>query len=83
MVVKLSGWDKEHTKVVAQACLSALKQLILSDKELIGLQLNYILHAFFPLLFGSKNSKLCPSTPDFAVFLSFVVLTNCLDMCVT
>ncbi|KAA0053020.1 putative inactive shikimate kinase like 2 [Cucumis melo var. makuwa] len=34
VVVKLQGWDDAHSKVVAQAALSALKQLILSDKNL-------------------------------------------------
>lgn len=36
VVVKLQGWDDAHSKVVAQAALSALKQLILSDKNLPG-----------------------------------------------
>lgn len=34
VVVKLQGWDAVHAKSVAQGCLSALKQLILSDKKL-------------------------------------------------
>ncbi|XP_022965359.1 probable inactive shikimate kinase like 2, chloroplastic [Cucurbita maxima] len=34
VVVKLQGWDDAHSKAVAQAALSALKQLILSDKNL-------------------------------------------------
>ncbi|ONK71757.1 uncharacterized protein A4U43_C04F12050 [Asparagus officinalis] len=42
VVVKFSGWDKEHTTLVAQACLSALKQLILSDKQLTGKKSLYI-----------------------------------------
>ena len=36
VVVKLHGWDADHAKSVAQASLSALKQLILSDKKLPG-----------------------------------------------
>jgi len=36
VVVKLQGWDSDHAKSVAQASLSALKQLILSDKKLPG-----------------------------------------------
>lgn len=36
VVVKLQGWDVDHAKSVAQASLSALKQLILSDKKLPG-----------------------------------------------
>ncbi|XP_022631452.1 probable inactive shikimate kinase like 2, chloroplastic isoform X2 [Vigna radiata var. radiata] len=36
VVVKLQGWDPAYAKSVAQACLSALKQLILSDKKLPG-----------------------------------------------
>lgn len=36
LVVKLSGWDPEYAQTVAQSCLSALKQLILSDKKLPG-----------------------------------------------
>lgn len=42
VVVKLSEWDKEHSTLVAQACLSALKQLILSDKQLTGKKSLYI-----------------------------------------
>ncbi|KAH7842661.1 hypothetical protein Vadar_007798 [Vaccinium darrowii] len=34
VVVKLGGWDSNYAKSVAQASLSALKQLILSDKKL-------------------------------------------------
>lgn len=36
MVVKLGGWDPNYAKSVARASLSALKQLILSDKKLPG-----------------------------------------------
>ena len=36
VVVKVSGWDSDYSKTVAQATLSALKQLILSDKKLPG-----------------------------------------------
>ena len=36
VVVKLQGWDPAYAKSVAQACLSALKQLIQSDKKLPG-----------------------------------------------
>jgi len=36
VVVKFGGWDANHAKDVAQASLSALKQLILSDKKLPG-----------------------------------------------
>lgn len=36
VVVKLQGWDLTHAKSVAQASLSALKQLIISDKGLPG-----------------------------------------------
>lgn len=42
VVVKLQGWDPAYTKNVAQACLSALKQLILSDKKLPGKKSLYI-----------------------------------------
>ena len=46
VVVKLSGWDSDYSKAVAQGALSALKQLILSDKKLPGVYLmrifNYI-----------------------------------------
>ncbi|KAF7815517.1 putative inactive shikimate kinase like 2, chloroplastic [Senna tora] len=42
VVVKLQGWDPAHAKSVGQACLSALKQLILSDKELPGKKSLYI-----------------------------------------
>lgn len=42
VVVKFGEWAPEHTTVVAQACLSALKQLILSDKGLTGKKSLYI-----------------------------------------
>ncbi|MED6205952.1 putative inactive shikimate kinase like 2, chloroplastic [Stylosanthes scabra] len=42
VVVKLQGWDAAYAKSVAQACLSALKQLILSDKKLPGKKSLYI-----------------------------------------
>ncbi|GAB2296410.1 Probable inactive shikimate kinase like 2, chloroplastic [Dionaea muscipula] len=42
VVVKLGGWDAVHAKAVAQAALSALKQLILNDKNLPGKKSLYI-----------------------------------------
>ncbi|PQP99600.1 putative inactive shikimate kinase like 2 chloroplastic [Prunus yedoensis var. nudiflora] len=42
VVVKLQGWDTDHAKSVAEGCLSALKQLILSDKKLPGKKSLYI-----------------------------------------
>ncbi|KAG1354219.1 putative inactive shikimate kinase like 2, chloroplastic [Cocos nucifera] len=36
VVVKLGGLDLKHSRDVAQGCLTALKQLILSDKQLTG-----------------------------------------------
>ncbi|XP_006471517.2 probable inactive shikimate kinase like 2, chloroplastic isoform X2 [Citrus sinensis] len=42
VVVKLQGWDADHAKSVAQASLSALKQLIQSDKKLPGKKSLYI-----------------------------------------
>ncbi|RZB93063.1 probable inactive shikimate kinase like 2, chloroplastic [Glycine soja] len=42
VVVKLPGWDPAYAKNVAQACLSALKQLIQSDKKLPGKKSLYI-----------------------------------------
>lgn len=39
VVVKLQGWDTDHAKNVAQGSLSALKQLVLSDKKLAGTHL--------------------------------------------
>ncbi|KAG9131602.1 hypothetical protein Leryth_015149 [Lithospermum erythrorhizon] len=42
VVVKLGGWDATYSKSVAQASLSALKQLILSDKQLPGKKSLYI-----------------------------------------
>ncbi|KAB2053879.1 hypothetical protein ES319_A12G216300v1 [Gossypium barbadense] len=42
VVVKLQGWDADHAKSVAQASLSALKRLILSDKKLPGKKSLYI-----------------------------------------
>lgn len=41
VVVKLQGWDADHAKSVAQASLSTLKQLILSDKKLPGTHPSY------------------------------------------
>ncbi|XP_073111648.1 probable inactive shikimate kinase like 2, chloroplastic [Elaeis guineensis] len=42
VVVKLGGWDLKHARDVAQGCLSALKQLILSDNQLTGKKSLYI-----------------------------------------
>ncbi|CAA2979962.1 probable inactive shikimate kinase like 2, chloroplastic [Olea europaea subsp. europaea] len=42
VVVKLGGWDANYSKGVAQASLSALKHLILSDKNLPGKKSLYI-----------------------------------------
>ncbi|KAL3817908.1 hypothetical protein ACJIZ3_003813 [Penstemon smallii] len=42
VVVKLGGWDVTYSKTVAQASLSALKRLILSDKDLPGKKSLYI-----------------------------------------
>ncbi|XP_022860237.1 probable inactive shikimate kinase like 2, chloroplastic, partial [Olea europaea var. sylvestris] len=42
VVVKLGGWDANYFKAVAQASLSALKHLILSDKNLPGKKSLYI-----------------------------------------
>ncbi|CAI9095282.1 OLC1v1031186C2 [Oldenlandia corymbosa var. corymbosa] len=42
VVVKLGGWDTNYSKTVAQATLSALKRLILSDKELPGKKSLYV-----------------------------------------
>lgn len=36
VVIKLGGWDSSEAQVVAKACLSALKQLTLTDKQLTG-----------------------------------------------
>ncbi|KAK6162186.1 hypothetical protein DH2020_002027 [Rehmannia glutinosa] len=42
VVVKLGGWDATYSKVVAQASLSALKRLLLSEKSLTGKKSLYI-----------------------------------------
>lgn len=42
VVVKFDSWDPCHAKTVAQASLSGLKQLILSDKKLPGKKSLYI-----------------------------------------
>ncbi|KAK2970663.1 hypothetical protein RJ640_017787 [Escallonia rubra] len=42
VVVKLGGWDAAYSKSVAQASLSAIKRLILSDKKLPGKKGLYI-----------------------------------------
>lgn len=52
MVVKLQGWDPAYAKSVAQACLSALKQLILSDKKLPGTYANSLVDS---ILSGSSD----------------------------
>nr|XP_009389081.1 PREDICTED: probable inactive shikimate kinase like 2, chloroplastic [Musa acuminata subsp. malaccensis] len=42
IVMKLGGWEPDQSRVVAQACLSALKQLTLSDKQLTGKKSLYV-----------------------------------------
>ncbi|XP_074576107.1 putative inactive shikimate kinase like 2, chloroplastic [Curcuma longa] len=42
VVMKLGGWDSDRARVVAQACLSALKQLTSSDKQLTGKKSLYV-----------------------------------------
>ncbi|KAL1548018.1 putative inactive shikimate kinase like 2, chloroplastic [Salvia divinorum] len=42
VVVKLQGWDATYTKTVAQASLSALKRLVLSDKNITGKKSLYV-----------------------------------------
>ncbi|CAO2842339.1 unnamed protein product [Amaranthus hypochondriacus] len=42
VVVKFDSWDASYAKTLAQASLSALKQLILSDKKLPGKKSLYI-----------------------------------------
>lgn len=42
VVVKIGGWDATYTKTVAQASLSALKLLVLSDKDLTGRKSLYV-----------------------------------------
>ncbi|EXB66503.1 hypothetical protein L484_017740 [Morus notabilis] len=42
VVIKFLGWDADHAQSLAQASLSALKQLILSDKKLPGKKSLYI-----------------------------------------
>ncbi|KAK8945097.1 hypothetical protein KSP39_PZI008115 [Platanthera zijinensis] len=42
VVVKLEGWDENHTQKVAQGCLSALKRLVLSEKKLTGKKSLYV-----------------------------------------
>lgn len=42
VVVKFGNWDANYAKAIAQASLSALKQLILSDKKLAGKKSLYI-----------------------------------------
>ena len=38
--MKLGGWEPDQSRVVAQACLSALKQLTLSDRQLTGMEIS-------------------------------------------
>ncbi|KAG0472991.1 hypothetical protein HPP92_014441 [Vanilla planifolia] len=40
--VKFARWDAHHAQEVAQGCLKALKQLVLSDKKLTGKKSIYI-----------------------------------------
>ncbi|CAN4076296.1 unnamed protein product [Withania somnifera] len=42
VVVKLGGWDPNYSKAIGQAVLSALKRLILTDKDLPGKKSLYI-----------------------------------------
>uniref|UniRef100_A0A1D1YY79 Shikimate kinase n=1 Tax=Anthurium amnicola TaxID=1678845 RepID=A0A1D1YY79_9ARAE len=42
VVVKFEGWESDCVQTVAQACLRALKQLLLSDKQLTGKKSLYI-----------------------------------------
>ncbi|XP_051137649.1 probable inactive shikimate kinase like 2, chloroplastic [Andrographis paniculata] len=42
VVVKLGGWDASYSKSISQASLSALKRLILSDKNLPGRKSLYV-----------------------------------------
>ncbi|XP_057799403.1 probable inactive shikimate kinase like 2, chloroplastic isoform X2 [Salvia miltiorrhiza] len=42
VVVKVQGWDATYTKTVAQASLSALKRLVLSDKNITGRKSLYV-----------------------------------------
>ncbi|KAL8539996.1 hypothetical protein ACS0TY_001557 [Phlomoides rotata] len=42
VVIKVGGWDAAYTKTVAQASLSALKRLLLSDKTLPGRKSLYV-----------------------------------------
>lgn len=51
VVMKIGGWDSDQALVVAQACLSALKQLTLSDKQLTGVFI-------FTLILKCKKSQL-------------------------
>lgn len=51
VVVKLSGWDASFSKSVSQASLSALKHLILSDKNLTGALLLYSILFSFSVIF--------------------------------
>ncbi|ERN15548.1 hypothetical protein AMTR_s00048p00123660 [Amborella trichopoda] len=44
VVVKLGGWEPEHARLAAQACLSALKQLILTDKKLPGSNISFLMN---------------------------------------
>lgn len=56
VVVKLQGWDATYTKTVAQASLSALKRLVLSDKNITGtcFLLPHVLHS--PECISSKRT---------------------------
>jgi len=42
VVLKVRGWESDGTQIIAQACLSALKQLLISDKKLTGKKSLYI-----------------------------------------
>ncbi|XP_031501943.1 probable inactive shikimate kinase like 2, chloroplastic [Nymphaea colorata] len=42
VIVRLEQWDSNLSQIAAQACLSALKRLILSDKQLPGKKSLYI-----------------------------------------
>lgn len=67
VVVKLAGWDPTYSKPVAQAALSALKQLILSDKNLTGTLVFLVLaltswYNFKKFSFSFGSLQVCTTT---------------------
>lgn len=76
VVIKLQGWDANHSKTVAQASLRALKQLVQSDKQLPSKNIeNSFASETLELGFGYSRT---PSTEVLSsvLYISNMIKTN-------